>query len=225
MKRLLKARLPTITSPDPFVVTVDGKEVKFLEMDIAIFGMKTDRAYYVGPYTPGSKPICMSNYGQIGIEITNKETGECLRKDCETCVFRTQQFRPCRQYGRAFIMDVKTNKFYIFQIPPKSLANLGAIEFEFEVKGLPTDRPIRCTITTSGKMVNFSNATVYDGDDPPFKFMGIEDRDIVILELYSNESLLLPNSIPDQTDNATDAIENHSQDVGITQKVVENVVA
>ena len=166
----------------------------------------------------------MSNDGQIGIEVTNKETGECLRKDCETCVFRTQQFRPCRQYGRAFIMDVKTGKFYIFQIPPKSLANLGAIEFEFEVKGLPTDRPIRCTITTSGKMVNFSNATVYEGDDPPFKFMGIEDRDIVVLELDTPE-LLLANAIPDQTDNATDAIENHSQDVGINKKVVEKEVA
>jgi hypothetical protein len=228
MKRLLKARLPTITSPDPFVVTVDGKEVKFLEMDIAIFGMKTDRAYYVGPYTPGSKPICMSNDGQIGIEVTNKETGECLRKDCETCVFRTQQFRPCRQYGRAFIMDVKTGKFYIFQVPPKSLANLGAIEFEFEIKGLPVDQPIQCRISTSGKMVNFSNATVYEGDAPSFKFLGIEDRDIVVLELDTPESLLLANAIPDQTDNATDAIENHSQEVGITKvvkKVVEKEVA
>jgi hypothetical protein len=52
MKRLLKARLPTITSPDPFVVTVDGKEVKFLEMDIAILGMKTDRVIVWIPPCP-----------------------------------------------------------------------------------------------------------------------------------------------------------------------------
>jgi hypothetical protein len=221
MKRLLKARFPTITAPDPFVVTIDGKETKFLEMEIAIFGMKTDRAYYLGPYTPGSKPVCSSEDGVTGIQIVSKETGEFTRHDCEFCSFRTQQFRPCRQYGRAFVMDLKSGRFFIFQIPPLSLSNLGAIEFEFEIKGLPKDQPIRCTITSSAKKVNFSNASVYDGDELPFRFIGIEGRDIVVMELDSNEQLLLPNSIP----GSPDAIEDHSQEVGITQKVVEKEVA
>lgn len=214
MKRLLKVRFPTITAPDPFVVTIDGKETKFLEMDIVIFGLKTDRAYYLGPYTPGSKPVCSSEDGITGIQIVSKETGEFTRHDCEFCSFRTQQFRPCRQYGRAFVMDLKSGRFFIFQIPPLSLSNFGAIEFEFEIKGLPKDQPIQCTITSSKKLVNFSNATVYDGEKLPFGFMGIEGRDTVVMELYSDESLLLPNSIPDETN----AIEDH-REVEIPEKV------
>jgi len=220
MKRLLKARFPIITAPDPFVTVIDGKETKFLEMDIVIFGMKTDRAYYVGPYTPGSSPVCSSEDGVVGIQVVSKETGEFTQHDCEFCSFRTQQFRPCRQYGRAFIMDVKSGRFFIFQIPPLSISNLGAIEFEFEIKGLPKDQPIRCMITSSAKKVNFSNATVYDGEELLFRFIGIEGRDIVVMELDSNGQLLLPNSIHD----SPDAIEDHSQEVGITQKVVEKVV-